>query len=74
MKNNRDDGNYGYKELDWEIKFGDIMDEKWSVKSSLEEKSDNSMKTNEEGLIEDGGWMLLTSCCFKTLTTNPIIF
>lgn len=29
------------------------MDEEWGVKSSLEVESNNSMKTNEEGLIED---------------------
>jgi hypothetical protein len=31
------------------------MDEEWGVKLSLEEKSNNSMKSNEENLIEDRG-------------------
>lgn len=52
-KNGRDNGNYGCMEPNWEIKFGDIMDEEWGVKLSLEEESNNSMKTDEEGLIED---------------------
>jgi hypothetical protein len=29
------------------------MDEEWGVKLSFEEESNNSMKTDEEGLIED---------------------
>jgi hypothetical protein len=29
------------------------VDEKWGVKSSLEEELDNSMKLDEEGLIEN---------------------
>jgi hypothetical protein len=33
-KNSCDDGNYGYKEPNWEIKFDDILDEEWGVKLS----------------------------------------
>jgi hypothetical protein len=41
------------------------------VKLSLKEKSDSSMKSDEEGLTEDKNQMLLTSCSYFTiLTTN----
>ncbi len=37
-KNSHDDGDYGCREPNWEIKFGDIVDEEWGIKSLLEEK------------------------------------
>ncbi len=47
------------------------MDKEWGVKLSLEEESNDSMKSNEKGLIKDKGRMSLTSCsCFTILTTN----
>jgi hypothetical protein len=48
-KNDCDDGNYGYMEPIWKIKFNDIMDKKWGDKSSPEEESDNLVKLEEEG-------------------------
>ncbi len=59
VENDRDDGDYGCKEPDWEIKFNNIMDEKWGVKLSPEEESNSSMKSNEEGLTKDRGSMSL---------------
>jgi hypothetical protein len=38
------------------------MDEEWGVKLSLEEKLDNSMKSNEKNLTKDTNQMSLTSC------------
>lgn len=74
MENDRDDGNYGCKESDWEIKFNNIMDEKWGVKLSPEEESNSSMKSNEEGLTKDRGSMSLTSCsCFTILIIDLIV-
>ncbi len=74
VENSHDDGDCAYREPNWQIKFGDIVDKGWGVKSSPEQKSDSSMKTNEEGLFENKGWMSLTSCsCFTILTTNPIV-
>ncbi len=56
-ENIRDDGNYGCKEPNWKIKFSNIVDEEWGVKSSLKEELNNSMKSDEEGLTKDLGWV-----------------
>jgi hypothetical protein len=61
-KNGHDNGNYGCKEPDWEIKSNNIVDEEWGVKLSPKEKSDISMKSNEESLTEDKGRVSLNSC------------
>jgi len=74
VENSHDDGDYGYKEPNWEIKFGDIVDEEWGIKLLLEEESNNSMKTYEEGLFKNRSWMLLISCfCFTILTIDLIV-
>jgi hypothetical protein len=58
-----------------EIKFGNIVDEEWGVKSSPKEESDNSMKWDEEGLIENKGWVSLTLYfCFTILTKNHVVY
>ncbi len=63
-----------YKELNWEIKFGNIVDEEWGVKPSTKEELDNSMKWNEKGLTKYRGRMSLFSCfCFTISTINPTI-
>jgi len=49
------------------------MDEEWGVKLSHEEKLDNSMKSNEEGGIEDKSRVSLTSCSYFTILTTYII-
>jgi hypothetical protein len=50
------------------------MDKKLGVKSSLEGESNSSMKSNEEGLIEDKDRVLLTSCsCFTVLTADLVV-
>jgi len=49
------------------------VDKEWGVKSSHEEKLDNSMKSNEEGGIEDKSRMSLTSCSYFTILTTYII-
>jgi hypothetical protein len=38
-------GDYGA--INWEIVFGDLIEEGRGIKSSLEEESDNSMKTKD---------------------------
>lgn len=74
VENNRDDGDYGCREPNWEIKFGDIVDEEWGIKLIPKEKSNNWMKTYEEGLSKNRGWMLLISCsCFTILTIDLIV-
>jgi hypothetical protein len=50
------------------------MDGEWGVKLSFEEKSNSSMKSNEEDLTKDRGQMLLTLCsCFTILTIDLVV-
>ncbi len=73
-ENGLNDRNYGCKEPNWKIKFGDIVDKEWGVKLSPKEELDSSMKSNEKGLTENKGRMSLTSCSRCTiLTTNLVV-
>jgi hypothetical protein len=56
------------------IKFDNILDEDWGVKSSFEEESNNSLKPNEEGLTKDKNQVLLTSCSCFTILTKTLLF